>query len=64
MSMTRDPDRIDEVLEELEEYWKENPDLRLGQIIVNMSRLMRYDTDPFYIEDDELKMRLEEINDR
>jgi len=59
--MTRDPDRIDEVLEEVEEYWKEHPDLRLGQIIVNIAE--RNVVDPFYIEDDELKSALEERND-
>jgi len=50
----RDPERIDVVLEEIAMYWKENPDLRLGQIIVNMNN----NQDPFYMEDDALLERL------
>jgi len=49
--MTRDPERIDEVLEELEEYWKEHPDLRLGQIISNISQHRCGFSDPYYISD-------------
>jgi len=48
----RNPDRIDETLEVLAEYWKKYPDLRLGQIIYNIScREFNYN-DSYYIEDD------------
>ena len=47
----RDQERIKPVLEALEEYWNKNPDLRLGQIIVNMGRACGY-YDPFFVEDD------------
>jgi uncharacterized protein YihD (DUF1040 family) len=50
----RDKDRIDEVLEEIETYWKENPDLRLAQIVVNISQENGYGKDPFYMEDSTL----------
>ena len=49
----RDPKRIKPVLEALETYWNKNPDLRLGQIIVNMTRAWgRHD--PFFVEDDKM----------
>ena len=57
----RDPNRIPEILNEIEKIWKEYPDLRLGQLISNMS-----DRSPwplFYIEDDELIERLEKFYD-
>lgn len=34
----RDPIRIDEVLEVIRIYWKQNPDLRLGQIVSNATQ--------------------------
>jgi uncharacterized protein YihD (DUF1040 family) len=46
----RDPKRIPEVLNQLKALWSSYPDLRLGQLILNIVR------DPllYYIEDDEL----------
>lgn len=61
--MTRDPERIDEILDELEEYWKDNPDLRLGQIISNLSKERRGDSDPFYMEDGNVLRELKRKND-
>lgn len=52
--MTRDEERIPTVIEELEEFWKENPDLRLAQIISNASQERSFGKDPFYMEDNEL----------
>lgn len=49
----RDPKRIDHVLNELEKYWKANPDLRLGQIISNMTTALGR-IDCFHIEDDDM----------
>lgn len=60
--MTRNPDRIDELLNELEEYWDENPDLRLGQIVSNISQKKGYN-DSFYIEDEEVLEVLRELNE-
>ncbi len=54
----RDPHRIDLVLEQLGEYWKANPDLRLCQILSNMqasyarARREKVRRDLFYVEDD------------
>lgn len=52
----RDPNRIEPIITEIENFWKENPDLRLGQIIANCLRAYdgRLNCDPFYIEDDQL----------
>ena len=44
----RDPNRIPVVLAALETYWRAHPDLRLCQIVVNLSGRV----DPFYVEDE------------
>jgi uncharacterized protein YihD (DUF1040 family) len=56
----RDPARIDAILSLIEKYWKANPDLRLCQIISNLSRNTSFSVDRFYMEDDLLKVLLEE----
>lgn len=56
----RSLERIDTVLEKLKEYWNENPDLRLCQIISNLSYEISGNNDPFYVEDDLLLKVLEE----
>lgn len=45
--MARDPARIDPMCEALARVWRRYPDYRLGQLIVNVSRV-----DPFNVEDD------------
>jgi len=60
--MSRNPERIDEVIEEVKKYWKENPDLRLGQLIFILSSKHNNIDDPFYMEDDELLQTLKNIN--
>lgn len=42
----RDPKRIQPILDVLKKIWMENPDLRLGQIIVNASK-----DNPYHVED-------------
>ena len=51
----RDPKRIPIVLGEVELFWKQNPDLRLGQLL---SILLKPNEDIFYIEDDVLLERI------
>ena len=58
----RNPDRIPEMLKELEEFWKQVPDLRLGQIISNLSYESMKNNDPFYMEDDNLLELLKHKN--
>jgi uncharacterized protein YihD (DUF1040 family) len=56
----RDSRRIGKTLGALEHYWRRHPDLRLGQIVGNLSRGL----DPYFIEDETLLGRLErELNE-
>lgn len=58
----RNPDRIPEVLKELEEFWKQVPDQRLGQVISNFSYELMGNNDPFYMEDKDLLELLKNKN--
>lgn len=60
----RDPKRIPEMLKELEEFWKQVPDWRLGQVISNFSYEMTGNNDPFYIEDKDLLELLKQKNEK
>lgn len=53
--------RITKVLNALFEYWTRNPDLRLGQIVVNMTP-RRFEGAPFFVEDDEMLEAIEKAN--
>lgn len=46
----RDPNRIKTVLEVVEHYWEQNPDMRLGQLLLNVAR----DPALYYMEDEDL----------
>lgn len=52
----RDPKRIPEVLKAIQEAWELAPDLRLGQLISNMT-----ESDVFYIEDECLVKQLDKF---
>lgn len=51
----RDINRIDKILDRLKVVWEENPDLRLGQLILNVVR----DPTLYYVEDEALLDALE-----
>lgn len=53
----RDPNRIDQLLARLKAIWERNPDLRLGQLILNVA------SDPvlYYVEDEELMTAMEKL---
>ena len=54
----RDPQRIDEILAELERVWKEQPDTRLGQLLISC---VDGEADKlFYLEDEALLEKLRE----
>ncbi|MCK4788084.1 MAG: hypothetical protein KAV87_30300 [Desulfobacteraceae bacterium] len=53
----RDPERIPRILAKIQEIWQKYPDLRLGQLIVNVSP--KHERNLFYAEDDELEHQLE-----
>lgn len=48
----RDPKRIDSFCERLAKAWKNVPDWRFGQLMVNC--LGEMDRDPFFPEEDEM----------
>jgi len=48
----RDPRRIETLLDALREVWTRNPDLRLGQLLVNAIRPEQPCPEIFYAEDD------------
>jgi uncharacterized protein YihD (DUF1040 family) len=50
----RDPKRIDKILKQLEKAWKKAPDLRLGQLLVDVSGNggTKLENNLFYYEDD------------
>lgn len=53
----RNPDRIDKFLEKFGKYWKEVPDWRFMQLIVNLP----FKKDPFFMEEEETLALLEEF---
>lgn len=54
--MARDPGRIPLILATLREVWERNPDLRLGQMVMNVCPAGDHSNDchVYYMEDDEL----------
>ncbi len=53
----RDINRIKPTLKKIEEIWKQYPDLRLGQLLENVS--MEYNSSLFFMEDEDLLRKLE-----
>jgi uncharacterized protein YihD (DUF1040 family) len=60
---TRDFNRIDRILKLIEFQWKTNPDLRLCQLICNLSGMKYHLKDIFYVEDDIIEKKLKEWDD-
>ena len=52
----RDPKRISKFMTTVKDLWRLNPDLRFGQLILNVIQTDKEDL--FYIEDDVLLERL------
>lgn len=53
----REPQRIPKVLNDVQRVWEAFPDLRLGQLLLNVIP----ETQLYYMEDDELVHRLLEF---
>lgn len=53
----RNKERIPQVLKEIQNIWEQYPDLRLGQLILNVIN----DPAAYYIEDDALIKTLKEF---
>ena len=54
----RDTARIKKVLDILNRIWKQNPDLRLGQILIGAAQGKGYNSDIFYVEDEDMMQAL------
>ena len=54
----RDPARIKKILGIIETYWRQSPDQRFGQMLINMG-LIPDDTRTWTMEDDDLLEGLE-----
>ncbi|HUR52837.1 MAG TPA: hypothetical protein VMZ71_01815 [Gemmataceae bacterium] len=54
----RDPARIDRIIELLWDVWKQNPDMRLGQLVVNAIRPSEPCPQIFYPDDDVVEKSL------
>ena len=55
----RDPARIDDIIELLNQVWQHEPDLRLGQLVLNAARMRHPNVDDiFSIEDSDLRKGL------
>jgi len=52
---TRDPERIDRILEKLGEIWKQQPDTRLGQLVSNLSAMANPKGDVYFTEDHDIE---------
>ena len=58
----RDPDRIKQVLNLLEEVWHTQPDLRLTQLLQTVAMKANWEKDDlFYLEDDVIEQTLEKM---
>ena len=53
----RDPKRIPKVLKEVESIWGKHPDLRLGQLLLNVL----HDPALYYVEDEDLLKKLKDL---
>lgn len=54
----KDPKRIKKIIKELERLWRKHPDLRFGQLLINV---YINGTDLYYIEDEMLLKKLYEV---
>lgn len=59
--MMRNPDRIQLALDKLAEIWKANPDFRLRQLIMAITRTEEHNPKLFYMEDEAFLKQLEEF---
>jgi len=59
----RDPDRIDAMLADLAAVWRKNPDMRLGQLVVNLVRPKEPCPEVFSFEDTKLHKRIRKALD-
>jgi uncharacterized protein YihD (DUF1040 family) len=56
----RDIKRINPIIEQLQKIWLENPDFRLGQLIMVITKTGETNSKLFYLEDDDFETKLSE----
>lgn len=59
----RDPARISVMLNALHEVWARNPDMRLGQLLLNVANSEAPCPELFYIEDEHLLRNLNKFTE-
>lgn len=57
----RDPKRIKPLLEKIEKLWTNNPDYRLGQLIMVITKTDEHNPKLFNMEEDEFEIKTEEL---
>ena len=57
----RDPKRIKPLLEKLENIWTKNPDFRLGQLIMVITKTGEHNPKLFNMEEEEFERKIEEL---
>lgn len=55
----RPKERVERMLNAIQELWQRFPDWRLGQLLVNVSQ--RFEANPYYVEDSLLEEALEQF---
>jgi hypothetical protein len=62
----RDPERIKPIVELLERAWRANPDMRLGQLVINAARMSdrTREVDVFNAEEDAFERGLTALANR
>lgn len=59
----RDINRIKPLIHRLEQLWLQNPDFRLGQLVMVIARTGEVNPELFNMEDDVMLSKLEEIEE-
>jgi hypothetical protein len=57
----RDINRIKSIIKDFEKLWLENPDFRIGQLFMGITKTEVSDPKLFYMEDEEFSLQLEEF---
>ncbi|WP_407509774.1 hypothetical protein [Elizabethkingia anophelis] len=60
----RTPDRIKIVLEQIEQLWMSNPDLRFGQLVMVIAQTGEHNPKLFHMEEDELLEKIKVLQNQ
>lgn len=62
-SIMRDKNRIKPILEKIEKLWILDPDLRFGQLVMNIIKPEQSNVEVYYMEDDNLFDKIEKFKE-